>query len=133
MNYCTSEEPINIFSKRIDKGYLLNFDGKMFVGQWVEIQGIFPLQETFSSLLIFRLILLYNSWYTDKKELIQKMQTPTTNTKLLRLSSQDHCVSRGRRFRIPLLLDAAGPAHCSCATIMRVTFDNTKPPSKLQV
>jgi hypothetical protein len=48
----------------------------------------------FSSLLIFRLILIYSSWYTEKKELIQEMQTHATYTNSSRLLSQDRCVSR---------------------------------------
>ena len=72
---------------------------------------------------MFRLILLYTSWYTDNKELIQRMQTPTTNTKLHRLLSQDHCVSRGRQVSDSASARRSG----TCATLMRVTLNTPNP------
>ena len=87
----------------------------------------------FSSLLIFRLILLYSAWYTDKKELIQKMQTPTTNTKLTRLLWQDHCVSHQRQVSDSAVARRSGTSALFLRNNHARDVWYTKPPSELRV
>lgn len=79
----------------------------MFDGWWDEIKGIFQSRRD-----IFHLILIEIKANITK--INSKTQNTTTNITFCSFLSEDSCVS--------LRHDAAGPAECPCATLVRVTL-----------
>lgn len=89
---------------------LIHFDGTVLDGLWGDIQGIF--QETFSSLLIFNLILPYSSQHTHKKKLTQNTQKHDNKHEIFAACYKTTACPADIKICMRLPHDTAGPARC---------------------